>query len=356
VNAHNPNPPSGEPIAAEHEDGTTMPADIVVDFLNRLRPGGPWQLSTINPNVNNDIKTVTATTADQARSFINRYNGAHNLYYAPNPVRVKDKKASKTEVSAIEFLLADLDPNEGEAPEDAKVRFLAELKSFEPAPMFVVDSGNGVQVLWRLKQPIPLPDPVMVTDGDGKTKPALSPEAQTIVDDVEARAKAAMERLDSVAGTQNIDRILRLPGTTNLPNKAKIKKGRKACQSSLLAYNELAVTGLENFPTPSGKGKAGGANGSTGSGGSGNAGTGNAGTGNAGARSGAGTGTASGNTSNGNATIDWTAVEHHVGWLKGASDLPADFSLKGKMIIALSGNLKDLNFDLQEAGLAPIKA
>jgi len=32
---------------------------------------------------------------------------------------VKDKKASKTEVSAIEFLFADLDPNEAEAPEDA---------------------------------------------------------------------------------------------------------------------------------------------------------------------------------------------------------------------------------------------
>ena len=28
-----------------------------------------------------------------------------------------------------------------------------------------------------------------------------------------------MESLDSVAGTQNIDRIFRLPGTTNLPNK-----------------------------------------------------------------------------------------------------------------------------------------
>jgi hypothetical protein len=68
VNAYDPNPPIGEPIAAEHEAGTTMPADIALDFLNRLRPTGPWQLSAINPNVNNDIKTVTATTADQARS------------------------------------------------------------------------------------------------------------------------------------------------------------------------------------------------------------------------------------------------------------------------------------------------
>ena len=67
MNAYDPNPPIGEPIA-EHEAGTTMPADIVVDFLNRLRPAGPWQLSAINPNVNNDINIVTATTADHARS------------------------------------------------------------------------------------------------------------------------------------------------------------------------------------------------------------------------------------------------------------------------------------------------
>jgi hypothetical protein len=64
----------------------------------RLRPSGPWQLSAINPNINNDIKTVTATTTDQARGFINRYNGNRNLYYAPNPVRVKDKEAAKAEV------------------------------------------------------------------------------------------------------------------------------------------------------------------------------------------------------------------------------------------------------------------
>jgi hypothetical protein len=107
VNAHNPNPPSGEPIAAEHEAGTTMPADIVVDFLNRLRPGGPWQLSAINPNVNNDIKTVTPTIPDQARGFIDRYNGDHNLYYTPNPARVKDKKPKllRVPVRAIEEML-----------------------------------------------------------------------------------------------------------------------------------------------------------------------------------------------------------------------------------------------------------
>ena len=46
-----------------------------------------------------------------------------------------------------------------------------------------------------------------------------------------------MQRLGSKAGTQNIDRILRLPGTTNLPNKKKRKEGRVACPTQLLWFD-----------------------------------------------------------------------------------------------------------------------
>src|SRR5258708_3906823 len=70
-----------------------QPLDQAIDFLMLLRPDGPWQLSAINPNVDkNNIETITATCADEAREFIYRYNGKHNLYYAPNPVRIKNKK------------------------------------------------------------------------------------------------------------------------------------------------------------------------------------------------------------------------------------------------------------------------
>lgn len=49
--------------------------------------------------------------------------------------------------------------------------------------------------------------------------------------------------------------------------------------------------------------------------------------------------------------IGWATVEAHIGWLKGPADLPANFNAKGRAIIAHSGNLKDLNFDLTQAGL-----
>jgi hypothetical protein len=116
----------------------------------------------------------------------------------------------------------------------------------------------------------------------------------------------------------------------------------------LLAYNEVAGSELRDFPTSSDDTRGGGTAGSigtavTGKAGNGNGGTDNAGTGNDGA------------ATSSHTTIDWTAVERHRGWLKSAADLPADFSAKGKVIIALSGNLKDLNFDLQEAGIALVK-
>jgi predicted P-loop ATPase len=64
--------------------------------------------------------------------------------------------------------------------------------------------------------------------------------------------------------------------------------------------------------------------------------------------------TGSGNAS-GTGTIDWAVVSKHIGWLKGPADLPAGFNTKGKVIIAHSGNLGDLNFDLQQAGVQVVK-
>src|SRR6516164_8675900 len=53
-------------------------------------------------------------------------------------------------------------------------------------------------------------------------------------------------------------------------------------------------------------------------------------------------------------SIDWTAVEQHIGWLKSVADLPpSSFSAKGKVIVAHTGNLGELNFDLEQAGLLP---
>jgi Virulence-associated protein E-like domain len=52
-----------------------------------------------------------------------------------------------------------------------------------------------------------------------------------------------------------------------------------------------------------------------------------------------------------NGVIDWAMVAEHADWLKRATDLPDDFSAKGKLIVGHAGNLQELKFDLDQAGL-----
>ena len=99
-----------------------------LEFLKKLRPGGPWVLTAITPD--GPATTITATNADEALAFVRANDGKKNIYYSVNPTRTPmTKKATKADIAAIEFGLADLDPNDGETPEDAKARYLAALET-----------------------------------------------------------------------------------------------------------------------------------------------------------------------------------------------------------------------------------
>ena len=233
--------------SSEKGDGSKLPSDCheATDFLKRLRPGGPWVLTAIHPT-QNSTKTITAHNASEVRDFVRAHGGEWNIYYSVNPTRAAMRsKASKLDIAAIEFIISDLDPRDDESPEDAKARYLIALETFKPAATAIIDSGNGIQALWHLETRIELAEPM------GKTFPA---ENAAIIAEVEARSATLMKRLGSVAGTQNIDRILRLPGTTNLPNKKKIKVGRVACRARLISFNDLKYS-LDAFPAagPSGE-------------------------------------------------------------------------------------------------------
>ena len=149
-----------------------MADNDAVEFLALLRPGGPWVLSAIEPD--GKIETITAKTDGDVRAFVSKYNGARNLYYSVNPTRkAMTSKAAKTDIAAIEYLLGDLDPKPGETSEAAKARYLAALDELKPAPTAIIDSGNGIQVLLKLAQPIELAEPVIergeesLSRGDG---------------------------------------------------------------------------------------------------------------------------------------------------------------------------------------------
>jgi hypothetical protein len=201
-----------------------------IEFLKQLRPP-PWILIAIKPD--GPITAITAHSAQDVEAFVNAHNNKDNLYYSVNPTKTElNKKPKKKDICAVEYLLGDLDPLDDEKSEDAKARYLKQLNgSFEPKPSVIVDSGNGIQCLWKLNNPIVL--------GDATVK-------DPIVADVEARSAALMLRLGAKVGTQNIDRILRLPGTANLPNATKLKKGRVRCPTKLIEFNGASYP-LESF-------------------------------------------------------------------------------------------------------------
>jgi hypothetical protein len=224
-----------------------------LDFLVKLRPNGPWVLTAIIPDGTTDTKTFT--DLGKARGFIAAYNGHRNLYYAINPCRSDMwSKPAKTDIAVIEFVHADLDPNSAvkEASEQAKQRYQAHLERLNEKPTVLVDSGNGLQGLWKLQQPIALGAPIK----DDKGEWTYSDEDKAKIQDAEDRSKALMQRLGAKPeGTQEISRIFRLPGTINIPNRNKLARGRKRCPTKLIDFHATTFA-LDDFPLPEPKPKA----------------------------------------------------------------------------------------------------
>jgi hypothetical protein len=207
---------------------TTPKGTRAVKFLATLRSGGPWVLTAIPPD-GGSTSTETFTELEEARQFIAEVNTASNVYYATNPTkRPLSSKAKKADIASVAYLHVDADPDRDESPETFKERITQQLESFDPFPTFVIDSGNGLQLLWRLEQPVEITN-----------KNAMA--------DIEARNYALAERLGASPATRNIDRILRLPGTVNYPNEVKRKLGRTECRAELLVHDDVSYP-LSAFP------------------------------------------------------------------------------------------------------------
>src|SRR3954464_13361144 len=97
-------------------------SETAVEFLQQLRPTGPWVLVAIHPDTTS-IEAVTVNDAEGVAAFVLRYDGLSNIYYSMNPTRgpmnIKPKKA---DIAAIEYICADLDPKKDESVEAAQDR------------------------------------------------------------------------------------------------------------------------------------------------------------------------------------------------------------------------------------------
>ncbi len=221
--------------------------DETLAFLRAYRPMGKgfWLLMAVR--VDKKETVVCPFSPDQStevRGWLERYGAnnenqdlAYNLYFHVNPtLRMQTSKASKDHIRAMEYLHVDLDPRPGEDMAAEKAIFIealtAKLPRGVPAPTFVVDSGAGYHAYWKLDQPF-------LIDGE----PSKAEEAERYNQQLEAE----------FGGDHcwNIDRILRLPGTLNRPDKKKRDKGRTTYLCTLVQHNQDAVYPLGDFtPAP----------------------------------------------------------------------------------------------------------
>lgn len=220
-------------------DHTPTPnTDAAIEFLQAFAPEGPWCLTAINPD-RKGIKTKTffPPEVDECRTWIDARNGQWNLYFSVNPVIGRlDKKASKKDIARVEWFHVDLDPRPGEDLGQERDRMLHRLTDNlpegVPRPTAVIDSGGGYWGFWRLSKPIPI-------DGD------------LVAAEHAERYNRQLELLFDADNCHDISRIARLPGTVNLPDAKKKKRGRVPAATCIVAGTPERVHDLADFtPVP----------------------------------------------------------------------------------------------------------
>ncbi len=214
--------------------------DKAVEFLLKIYPNDPWCLSAATPD-RDKIETRTFTSADDAKRWINAWNGERNLYVHANPPRDKNarKRLSRVEVAALHYLHVDIDPAKGEAADEAcRARLLGLLTKSLPAgipgPTAIVFSGGGFQAWWRLTEPLSL---------DGTLEAADNAKLWNVY----------LEQQFKGDHCHSIDHLLRLPGTWNIPGEQKKAKGRERVMAELVSFKDQNVYPITDFKKASPK-------------------------------------------------------------------------------------------------------
>lgn len=141
------------------------------------------------------IQDITPSEVSAAEEWIEARQGSAGLYYHIGELRpdVRNWKATKADVACVLHLHADIDV--------ADEATLQRIRSFVPAPTVIVFSGGGFQPIWTLREPT------------------------TDFDRVE-RINMAIAQALGGDHCHNVDRLLRLPGTINMPKAKKRSAGR----------------------------------------------------------------------------------------------------------------------------------
>lgn len=247
-----------DPAPAADLNSLSGDTDAAVAFLDHWCRGGPWVLTSIVPDGGKTTTTTfAAPTLAQMRVWIDARQGRQNIYFTVSVVFGDvEVKPNKGAIAAIRALHVDVDPRVGEEPAAERERALNVLRAYDPAPTVIVDSGGGMQAFW-------LADGNLDVGGSRDLSEifrriaagsALSADKQRLVDahlerlaEVEARNLKVETDLQADA-CHNADRIMRLPGTVNVPGEKKRKKGRVARLATVVEADWSRRYALARFP------------------------------------------------------------------------------------------------------------
>jgi Protein of unknown function (DUF3987) len=201
-------------------------AALAIRFLERWMVGSEPRslLVSIVP----DSPTIHGHTFDlpgdnAMAQWIERCNRIAGVYWTVNLCKPDlTKKARKADVEWLLGIWADLDPIKGrERPVERTrlFRLTDELMALRWPPTVIIDSGGGIQPLWRLETPL-----------------EASEEYRQANEALGRRIEAA---LGGVENTSNAERLLRLPFTINHPNRIKAEQGRVPVMSAILTESGL---------------------------------------------------------------------------------------------------------------------
>jgi hypothetical protein len=169
---------------------------------------------------------------DAVARWIDERQGKANLYYSDCVLRadytahkkarsLTDAHGNPGDVHAVPMLHGDIDPRVGETPEECVERVKKALQHSKlPRPSHAVATGGGVQPFWLQEEPLPI----------------------ECKDERAERAKLYNKPLAAELGGDmsacNVDHIMRIPCTINIPNKRKREKGRTQLTVSHVLWDE----------------------------------------------------------------------------------------------------------------------
>lgn len=227
--------------ATEVSGSSTLKGDSkkTISFLEWMQPQGPWVLVAIPPEkIGIEAATFFPNEKEACLEWLEQRNAKRNLYFHLNKVSGRlSRKASKADMKQAEWLHVDVDPRKDHDIPTEQKRILDAFRNPPndiPRPTLIIFSGGGYQAFWKLKHPFLL-------DGD-----------LTRAGEIE-RYNRYLEQSLGGDNCHNVDRIMRLPFTVNLPDEKKRKKGRTAALANVAEMHpgEAHVYPLGQFKQPS---------------------------------------------------------------------------------------------------------